>query len=77
MQSNKISHFFDWRGPSVTMDTACSSSLTAVHFACQSIRNYESKIALVGGCNLNLIPEFFINYSTSRYEARCCSLVHD
>ncbi|KAF2265267.1 polyketide synthase [Lojkania enalia] len=50
----------------VTMDTACSSSLTAVHFACQSIRNRESNIALVGGCNLNLIPEFFINYSTSR-----------
>jgi len=66
MQSNKISHFFDWRGPSVTMDTACSSSLTAVHFACQSIRNHESSVALVGGCNLNLIPEFFINYSTSR-----------
>ncbi|KAF2119203.1 putative polyketide synthase [Lophiotrema nucula] len=66
MQSNKISHFFDWRGPSVTMDTACSSSLTAVHFACQSIRNRESSVALVGGCNLNLIPEFFINYSTSR-----------
>lgn len=66
MQSNKISHFFDWRGPSVTMDTACSSSLTAVHFACQSIRNRESDVALVGGCNLNLIPEFFINYSTSR-----------
>ncbi|KAF2281085.1 polyketide synthase [Westerdykella ornata] len=66
MQSNRISHFFDWRGPSVTMDTACSSSLTAVHFACQSIRNRESKVALVGGCNLNIIPEFFINYSTSR-----------
>ncbi|KAF2186885.1 putative polyketide synthase [Zopfia rhizophila CBS 207.26] len=46
--------------------TACSSSLTAVHFACQSIRNRESDVALVGGCNLNLIPEFFINYSTSR-----------
>ncbi|KAF2732824.1 polyketide synthase [Polyplosphaeria fusca] len=66
MQSNKISHFFDWRGPSVTMDTACSSSLTAVHYGCQSLRNRESEVVLVGGCNLNLIPEFFINYSTSR-----------
>lgn len=66
MQSNRISHFFDWRGPSVTMDTACSSSLTALHYACQSIRNGESKIALAGGCNLNIIPEYFINYSTSR-----------
>ncbi|KAF2008794.1 putative polyketide synthase [Aaosphaeria arxii CBS 175.79] len=66
MQSNKISHFFDWRGPSVTMDTACSSSLTAVHFGCQSLRNRESSVVLVGGCNLNIIPEYFINYSTSR-----------
>ncbi|CZR50438.1 related to polyketide synthase [Phialocephala subalpina] len=66
MQSNRISHFFDLRGPSFTMDTACSSSLVAMHQACQSIRNGESKSAIVGGCHLNMLPEFWISMSKSR-----------
>ncbi len=47
--ANRISYTFDLHGPSVTLDTACSSSLVAIHLACQSIRNGESDIALVGG----------------------------
>ncbi|KAH8900188.1 ketoacyl-synt-domain-containing protein [Thozetella sp. PMI_491] len=66
MQSNRLSHFFDLRGPSFTVDTACSSSLTSLHVACQSLRVGESKAAIVGGCHLNLLPELFISYSTSR-----------
>ncbi|KAJ4293521.1 hypothetical protein N0V90_008804 [Kalmusia sp. IMI 367209] len=42
MQSNRISHFFDLRGPSFTVDTACSSSMVALHVACQSVRSGES-----------------------------------
>jgi acyl transferase domain-containing protein len=66
MQSNRLSHFFDLRGPSFTMDTACSSSLVALHQACQSLRNGESDSALVGGCHLNMLPEFWISMSKSR-----------
>ncbi|KAA8573978.1 hypothetical protein EYC84_005518 [Monilinia fructicola] len=66
MQSNRISHFFDLRGPSFTMDTACSSSLVALHQACQSIRNGECKSAIVGGCHLNTSPDNWISYSNSR-----------
>ncbi|TLS26944.1 hypothetical protein PpBr36_05072 [Pyricularia pennisetigena] len=66
MQSNRISHFFDLRGPSFTSDTACSSSMVAVHLACQSLRAGESSVALVGGCHLNMLPEFWISFSTSR-----------
>ncbi|KXS94985.1 hypothetical protein AC578_9486, partial [Pseudocercospora eumusae] len=50
--SNRISYFFDFRGPSVTLDTACSSSLAALHFAVQSLRNGESTSSIVGGVNL-------------------------
>ncbi|KAI6286526.1 Type I Iterative PKS [Pyricularia oryzae] len=66
MQSNRISHFFDLRGPSFTSDTACSSSMVAVHLACQSLRAGDSSVALVGGCHLNMLPEFWISFSTSR-----------
>ncbi|KAK0126530.1 hypothetical protein ONS95_008126 [Cadophora gregata] len=66
MQSNRLSHFFDLRGPSFTMDTACSSSLVALHQACQSLRIGESQVAIVGGCHLNTLPEFWISMSMSR-----------
>ncbi|CAG8983017.1 hypothetical protein HYALB_00010143 [Hymenoscyphus albidus] len=48
------------------MDTACSSSLVALHQACQSLRNSESKIAIVGSCHLNTLPELWISMSMSR-----------
>ncbi|KAL5344841.1 hypothetical protein ACLOAV_010238 [Pseudogymnoascus australis] len=58
MLSNRLSWFFDLRGPSLTLDTACSSSLYALHLACQSIRLRESSQALVTGVNLILHPNF-------------------
>ncbi|KJR88229.1 polyketide synthase [Sporothrix schenckii 1099-18] len=66
MQSNRLSHFFDLRGPSFTSDTACSSSMVATHLACQSLRLGESSMAIVGGCHLNMLPEFWISFSTCR-----------
>lgn len=35
---NRLSWYFDLRGPSVHLDTACSSSLVALDMACQAIR---------------------------------------
>lgn len=58
--SNRLSHFFDWHGPSITLDTACSSSLVATHLAVQALRAGDTKIALACGSNMILGPENFI-----------------
>ncbi len=49
---NRVSHFFDFQGPSMAVDTGCSSALTALHMACESVRNGECDAAVVGGVNL-------------------------
>lgn len=66
LQSNRISYYFDLKGPSFTVDTACSSGLYALHLACQSLRLGECSTAIVGGCHMNLLPESFISMSLSR-----------
>ena len=42
--ASRVSWFFNFLGPSVTLDTACSGSLTAIHLACQSLRTLESNM---------------------------------
>ncbi|MGA2448027.1 MAG: beta-ketoacyl synthase N-terminal-like domain-containing protein [Polyangiaceae bacterium] len=61
--ANRLSYFFDLRGPSVAVDTACSSSLVAVHMAIRALRAGECDLALVGGVNAILSPECTIAFS--------------
>ncbi|TXH66547.1 MAG: polyketide synthase, partial [Lysobacteraceae bacterium] len=61
--ANRVSHFFDLRGPSVPIDTACSSSLNAVHNAIQSLQYDSCELALAGGINLMLTPTRHISFS--------------
>ncbi|CAI7628316.1 unnamed protein product [Penicillium bialowiezense] len=66
LQANRVSHYFDLTGPSISVDTACSSSLSALHLATNSIRNGECSMAIVGGCHLNLIADAFIAMTRNR-----------
>ena len=70
MLSNRLSHVFDFVGPSMTVDTACSSSLVAVHLACQSLRHGESEIAVAAGVNVMLRPEYNVSMSKGGFLSR-------
>lgn len=65
--SNRLSYFYDLKGPSVTIDTACSGSLVALHLACQSLRTGETEQAFVGGTSVILNHDGTITLSMMRY----------
>ena len=55
--ANRISYWFNLRGPSFAVDSACSASLTAIHLAAQSLVRGECELAIAGGINLILHPD--------------------
>lgn len=61
--ANRLSYFYDLRGPSMAIDTACSSATVAFHQACQAIRSGEITHALTGGVSLHTHPYGFIIFS--------------
>lgn len=74
--ANRVSYFYDFTGPSMTVDTMCSSSLTAIHLACEAIRSGQCETALAGGVNLHSHPNKFLMLSQRRFlssDGRCRS----
>ncbi|KAF3771157.1 hypothetical protein M406DRAFT_59909 [Cryphonectria parasitica EP155] len=65
--AGKISHYFGWTGPGLTIDTACSSSAVAVHTACRAILSGECSGALAGGVNVMTSPEWFQNLAGASF----------
>ncbi|KAH8651356.1 reducing type I polyketide synthase [Xylariales sp. PMI_506] len=64
MMANRISHFYDLRGPSMTVDTGCSTGLVALHQACQSLKTRDATMAVVVGANIILNPDIFVLWSS-------------
>ncbi|XP_052513198.1 fatty acid synthase [Budorcas taxicolor] len=62
MMANRLSFFFDFKGPSIALDTACSSSLLALQRAYQAIQRGECAMAIVGGINILLKPNTSVQF---------------
>ena len=67
IMSNRLSYFFDLKGPSVTLDTGCSGSLVALHKSCQDLLTRDCDMALTAGVNLMLGPDHMIGMSNFKY----------
>jgi acyl transferase domain-containing protein/dienelactone hydrolase len=79
MLAARLSYFFDWRGPSLTMDTACSSSLVAFHQACAALSRGECELTVAGGVNVMANPATTTLMSKGQYlspDGRCKSFDH-
>ncbi|TSE00845.1 acyltransferase domain-containing protein [Skermania sp. ID1734] len=62
--ANRVSYFYDFRGPSVAVDTACSSALVAVHQAVRALRNGDADLALAGGTNTLVAPSVTLGFDS-------------
>ncbi|MBF4997963.1 acyltransferase domain-containing protein [Nocardia sp. BSTN01] len=62
--ANRVSYFYDFRGPSVAVDTACSSTMVAVHDAVRALRNGDADVALAGGVNMLLAPAITLGFDS-------------
>ncbi|KWX68645.1 polyketide synthase Pks13 [Mycobacterium sp. NAZ190054] len=54
--ANRVSYFYDFRGPSMAIDTACSSSLVAVQEGIKALRAGDADVVVAGGVNALITP---------------------
>jgi acyl transferase domain-containing protein/enoyl-CoA hydratase/carnithine racemase/aryl carrier-like protein len=65
--ANRVSYVLDVHGPSMTIDTMCSSSLTAIHLACQDLRQGRTSVAIAGGVNVTIHPNKYLALSAGQF----------
>ncbi|KAI0433456.1 hypothetical protein F5Y09DRAFT_298970 [Xylaria sp. FL1042] len=63
----RVSYYFGWEGPSMSVDTACSASAVAMHQAITSLKRRECDVALTGGANLLTCSDMFAGLSRARF----------
>ncbi|MGG1946945.1 SDR family NAD(P)-dependent oxidoreductase [Trinickia sp. NRRL B-1857] len=74
--ANRVSYFGNFHGPSIAVDTMCSSSLTAIHLACQSLKQGQCKVAIAGGVNVTIHPNKYLMLAQGQFassDGRCTS----
>ncbi|KAK2024963.1 putative polyketide synthase [Colletotrichum zoysiae] len=62
MLSNRLSHFLNIKGPSMTIDTACSGALIGLDLAMRYLGTREITGAIVAGANLYYSPEHVMDH---------------
>ncbi|RRS06506.1 SDR family NAD(P)-dependent oxidoreductase, partial [Pseudoalteromonas sp. J010] len=65
--ANRVSYALDLHGPSMTLDTMCSSSLTAIHLACQDLKQGRTDLAIAGGVNVTVHPSKYSMLSEDQF----------
>ena len=79
MLANRLSWFFDLRGPSLNFDSACSSSAIAVDYSCEMLRRGQTDMGIAAGCNLVLDPDYSTILSNMQMlspDGRCYTFDH-
>ncbi|MBL6449561.1 SDR family NAD(P)-dependent oxidoreductase [Fulvivirga sp. 29W222] len=65
--ANRVSYVLNLHGPSMTVDSMCSSSLTAIHLACQDLKEGRTSLGIAGGVNVSIHPNKYLVISAGQY----------
>jgi len=59
----RIAHFWNFRGPALTVDAACASGLAAVELAVLGLRARRFDLAVTGGVDFVMDPTAYVGFS--------------
>jgi amino acid adenylation domain-containing protein len=63
VNAGRLSYFYGFTGPTVSVNAACASSLVVVDLAVQSLQQHRCNLALAGGAAIQLDPGVHISFS--------------